>query len=421
MFSQELRNKKLWSLMGAIVLCITLILVPCGFGTADFGDPIRIQPYYDLPYLTWQGDPSTSVTVNYHTAEKPEEIAVLYYEQGAEQSEALRAEGQGVQIPDLADQRFINSVQLTDLKPGQAYSFTLASVGDGTAVYHFQTLSDGDEPLRFAITGDTLASGIFERLLKHVSAQSPRFIVVGGDLAYANGDVNQVGRWNRWLKLWHQYGTTPDGMLIPLVLAIGNHEYSKSTGTLEERAPFYYHFFPQGGETFFSRRFGANFGMIVLDSNHIVPHEDQKDWLEAQLQNFDSLPFTAAVYHVPLYPSHRDFEGSASEAGRTHWLPLFDKHTLSVGFEHHDHDFKRSKRLRGNELDPQGTLYLGDGSGGVVPRSPRKERWYLEKTGNQSHFWIVDVTADQMNCSAMDIHGAIFDETSLEARQSGTK
>jgi hypothetical protein len=35
------------------------------------------------------------------------------------------------------------------------------------------------------------------------------------------------------------------------------------------------------------------------------------------------------------------------------------RHELAVGFEHHDHSYKRTKKLKGGQPNVNGTLYLG--------------------------------------------------------------
>lgn len=393
-------------LFAAIVLCLSTVFLTTG---AYAG-----HAYFNKPYLTYQGDPSTTVTVNYHTEKDTGEAVVTY--DLAEFQGAFRntVQGERYQIPGLADGRHVNTIQLTGLLPGQTYQFRIGAANDPEKVYQFRTIPDNAESLRFAVGGDTLATGIFDRLLGQVAARSPQFVIIGGDLAYADGDVNMYGRWDWWFERWHSHDTTPEGMLIPLVMAIGNHEVNDKQGTLEERAPFYFGFFPQGGKTYFSRTFGARLGLIVLDSAHLIAHDVQAAWLEEQLKGFAALPFRAAVYHAPLYPSHRGFDEADALAGRTHWLPLFDRYGLTVAFEHHDHDFKRSKRLRGDEVNPSGTLYLGDGNAGVMPRKPKEDLWYLEKWGREPHFWIVEANGDKMRFEAVNIRGEVFDETTVE-------
>ena len=370
--------------------------------------------YFNKPYLTWQGDPSTTMTINFQTAEAPD-IVEAVYDVSADASEfQFRAEGVSRQIPGLPDGRYINSVELTGLTPGQVYYFKIPTAGGLSQIYAFRTVPASDEPIRFATGGDTLGTHIFRQLLEQLKEQNPLFLVIGGDLAYADGDFEKIDRWEAWWDIWHDNDTTAEGRLIPLVLGIGNHETNKLIDTKEKRAPFYFGFFPQGGEAVFSHQFGANLGMIILDTGHLRAHHTQNEFLEEQLKAYASLPYRVAVYHVPLYPSHRDYEGSASAAGRTHWLPLFDEYELSVGFENHDHTFKRTKRLRNNEVYPEGTLYVGDGNAGVMPRTVNEDLWYMERVGRESHFWIVDVSPEIMRLFAIDREGNIFDEATVE-------
>lgn len=376
---------------------------------------IKPEAYYGQPYLTWQGDPSTTMTINYHTAERPAMVVVQYDTASAPSEYAFSATGESWQIPELEDGRFINSVEITGLTPGATYYFRLGDYTEFSEEYKFRTISDGNEPLCFAIGGDALATPAFGELISSVAAQDPQFVVIGGDLAYANGDIEQVDQWNNWLGRWHKNARTPDGCLIPMVMALGNHETNKLEGTFEERAPFFFGFFPQGGKTFWSQQFGANLGFLFIDSGHLASHAEQVPWIEEQLKKFQAAPFRVAAYHVPLYPSHRDYDGGGSATGREHWLPLFDAYQLTVGFEHHDHTFKRTKRLRNNEVNPEGTLYVGDGNAGVMPRVPKEGLWYMEKVSRDSHFWVVNVSPTEMHLRAINRSGVFFDETTIAA------
>lgn len=393
------------------VLATALVLFACTSARIASADPT-----FNKPYLTWQDDPSTTMTVNYHSPEALETVTVVYGPESAAEHYPYLASGNSWQIPGLPDARHINSVELTALEPGRKYYFRIKDGNGYSPEYAFRTVPAADEPLRFVTGGDTLPTHVFRELLEHVAASDPMFLVIGGDLAYADGSFEKVDRWNQWFEIWHEFDTTSDGRLIPLVMGIGNHETNRLEGTHEIRAPFYFGFFPQGGKPYFAHRIGANLGLIVLDSGHLVPHAEQVPWLEEQLERFAELPFRAAVYHVPLYPSFRDFEGGASVAGRTHWLPLFDAYRLSVGFENHDHTFKRTIRLRNNEADPAGTIYVGDGNAGVMPRQVREDLWYTEKVSRDSHFWVVDVNAAEMRLRAINRQGEVFDEAVVEAR-----
>ena len=249
-------------------------------------------------------------------------------------------------------------------------------------------------------------------LLRQAARQEPNFAVIGGDIAYANDRLTNYMRWDAWLDGWEQCMVTPNGFTIPMVLAIGNHEIGPGTGSSPTNAVFYLRYFAQRQDrTYYSRKFGKNFVIYILDSGHLMPQGGaQAAWLDAELEADRNFPHRFAVYHVPLYPAGRTFEGVRSSTGRDTWLPLFDKYHLTTGFEHHDHVFKRTKLLRNDRPDPRGTLYLGDGCWGQGARVVDNElRWYEEKAASIQHFWTVDVSRARVEYRAMNREGKIFD------------
>jgi hypothetical protein len=250
------------------------------------------------------------------------------------------------------------------------------------------------------------------RLLREAAKLSPDFGVVGGDIAYANDMLTNYTRWDVWLDYWQTNMITPAGYTIPMVLAIGNHETKSRMPRALTNAQFFFRYFAQDRErSYFSRTFGKNLAIFLLDTGHVAPHdEDQAVWLDAQLTAHRDVPHKFAVYHVPLYPSHRVFDVPGSIFGRKVWLPIFDKHHLTAAFENHDHVFKRTHLLRDNKLDPNGTLYLGDGCWGMGARPvPAERRWYEVKAASLQHFWCVDVKRSSVEYRAVSKEGKVFD------------
>ncbi len=367
-------------------------------------------------YLTWQGDTSTTITVNYQTLEETDSSEV-YFDTKPRNGRAgdyqFYAKGTRRKIPGLEDGRSIHWVELANLKPGKTYYFVAGDSRNGfTAERKFQTIPDGTQKLRFIDGGDMGTGPALQPLLQHAARQEPNFAVVGGDLAYANDALTNYTRWDIWLDAWEQCMVTPKGYTIPMVLAIGNHEVRGGVGRSPTNAVFYFQYFAQiHDRSYYSRKFGKNFVIYLLDSGHITPHTGkQASWLDAEMEDNKGVPHQFAVYHVPLYPSYRAYDGAGSAAGRNAWLPIFDKHHLTAAFEHHDHSFKRTKLLRNNQPNVNGTLYLGDGCWGQTARPIKRERrWYEEKIGSIQHFWCVDVARNRVEYRAFDKEGKIFD------------
>lgn len=367
-------------------------------------------------YLTWQGDTSRTITVNYQTLE-PTQASTVHYDtkprNGRPSDYRYAATGSAHQIPGLADGRKIHWVELRKLTPGKTYYFVAGDPQHGyTAERKFRTMPADSRSLRFVIGGDMGVSSDVAALLQQAAKSSPAFGVVGGDIAYANDQQTNFSRWDAWLDHWETNMVTTAGFTIPMVLAIGNHEVRGGSATSPTNAQFYLRYFAQNGDrTYYSRTFGKNLALFLLDSGHLSRHEgEQAAWLDAELSALRKVPTRFAAYHVPLYPSVRAYDGAGSVAGRKAWLPIFDRHHLTAAFEHHDHAFKRTHLLRENKPDPGGTLYLGDGCWGMGARNvDAKRRWYEAKAASIQHFWCVDVDQWGAEYRAINKAGQIFD------------
>lgn len=375
-------------------------------------------------YLTWQGDTSRTMTVNYQTIGLASPSMVFYdtKSRGGRTAEYRHlAVGYSHAFAGLPDDRRVHWVELEGLAPGETYYFIAGHPEHGfTLERKFRTVPEGSQKLRFVTGGDLGVSGDVALLLQQAAKLSPAFGVVGGDLAYANDALTNYAKWDAWLDHWQTNMITPAGYTVPMVLAIGNHEVGG--GTALTNARFYFQYFAQVHDrSYYARTFGKNLVLLLLDSGHIYPHDgEQAEWLDAQLAAHRDVPHKFAVYHVPLYPSYRAFDGSASVKGRQFWLPIFDKHRLTAAFENHDHTFKRTHSLRENKLDPNGTLYLGDGCWGMPARKvDSQRRWYEAKAASLQHFWQVDVSRTRVEYRAINKEGKIFDVYPLDA--SGAK
>ncbi|MBX3176588.1 MAG: metallophosphoesterase family protein [Candidatus Hydrogenedentes bacterium] len=393
------------------VLLVALFLV---FGLAVAAEPLHI-------YLTYSDAPETSIDVNI-VMPRASDTLELHFDTAphAEPGEyANRVRPQYVQTPmELSDRRTMYVAALKDLAPGTVYHFMTTDEDTGpSAPRSFRTLPGGNAPLRIVNGGDMAVDGNAIPLLTLAGKQDPDFAVIGGDIAYVNGLLGGFATWDLWLKNWSELMVTSDGRMIPLVCAIGNHETNRyNTEDIALRAPWYMSLFGrQAGDLYYSRKFGDNLILFVLDSGHLRPHAGaQTDWLAAEMEKYKDVKYKFAAYHVPLYPAHRPYEGEGSAQGRVHWGPLFDQFGLTVGLEHHDHVLKRTKPLKGGQVVEQGTIYIGDGTFGRGARTVDPEpRWYNQVEAAAQHFWVIDVADDKLSFKAIDPEGAVLDEFTL--------
>jgi hypothetical protein len=304
--------------------------------------------------------------------------------------------------------------ELTELSPGTDYRF---KIGRQSPTYRFRTMpAKATDAIQFISGGDcgvnshTVANNI------QAARQDPMFAVIGGDLGYDNGRSVETSL--AFLRNYSKHMIGRDGRLIPLVACIGNHEVDGGYDKPRSKAPFFYALFdglfPETGYT--TLDFGNYLSLVLLDTGHTSAIAgEQTDWLEKTLKARADHPNVMVVNHVPAYPSFRKMDGADGKKGtgednRKHWVPLFEKYRVPVVLEHHDHTFKRTKRLLDGLADDNGVLYLGDGSWGRLrtPKDPEKLD-YLAKSSRDYHLSLHRIQGEERFHMAFDENGKVMD------------
>lgn len=172
--------------------------------------------------------------------------------------------------------RTVHSVLLDQLQPGTRHYYRVLSSQDAAStVYHFRTMPDEPSPLRFIVGGDMGIDEHARQLQSVAAAQDPQFALLGGDLAYSNGNWDHADRWDRWLDHWDSLMVTSTGDQIPIVSAIGNHEVRGGYAGTEQDAGLYLRYLPQSSKTFYDRQLGPHVALLVLDSGHLASHDGE--------------------------------------------------------------------------------------------------------------------------------------------------
>lgn len=392
-------------------MCLLIVVFSASTAVAQ-QDPTGI-------FLTWKSDPLTSMVVDWHLESASPEVLHVK-EKGAD----TWSQQQSAVYPFPHSERKIHRVALSGLKPGTSYSIKF---GDRNKEYYFNTMPAdiAKESIRIAIGGDSMHDQAFmEKTNTQVSKYDPHFAVIGGDLAYANGDPKNVKRWYQWFDAVKNTLIREDGRIIPLVVGIGNHEVRK--GAFEEgeeiiynnenrakMAPFYYGLFAFPGQPGYGvLDFGKYFSFFLLDSDHSNPIiGPQTDWFKRELAVRDDVTQIITMHHVPAYPSVRDFNGTTQAKVREHWLPLIEKAGVKLVFENHDHAYKRTFPIKNNQIDKDGVIFIGDGSWGTTPRETHDAAttWYLDKVQSIRAFTLVTLQGSSFNIISVDEDGNVID------------
>ncbi len=263
----------------------------------------------------------------------------------------------------------------------------------------------------------------------------PDAVVWTGDLAYANGLEENLPLWDEFFSACQSTLVTDNNRVIPLIVGLGNHEvrggqywgndrgregYQDTDEFRNSIAPFFYNLFPFPGHPGYGVLDVGNYlSLIILDTDHTGPIEGkQSQWLKDCLAQRTAVTHIIPVYHIGAWPSVRDPAGETAVRIRQHWLPLFEASTIRVGFEHHDHAYKRTVPILNGKADPDGITYVGDGAWGVTVRVPRtpKDNWYLRRTESVHHFILATFADTQLDLKMVDSTGRLIDHFIAPAR-----
>jgi hypothetical protein len=367
----------------------------------------------DTFFLTWQRDPTTTMTVQWvGPAVDVSTVPIICEPAGKAQGVARTATTVSRPYPDT--KLHLHRAELTGLTPGTEYQFR---IGKQPLTHRFRTMpAKMTDSFTFVSGGDC---GTSEHAINNninAARQNPMFAMIGGDLGYDNGRIADVSL--DFLTNYSRHMVDSENRLIPMVVCMGNHEVNGSYGKTRKDAPYFFacHDGLYAERSFATLDFGDYLSLVLLDTGHVAPIDgEQTDWLGKALAERQGLAHVIAVNHVPAYPSYRAFESSGNHEGTGHlnrecWAPLFEKHNVDVVLEHHDHTFKRTHPIKGGLVDKNGVTYLGDGSWGKLraPKTP-EERPYLAAVSQAYHMTVHRLEGEQRFHMAMADSGRIVD------------
>jgi hypothetical protein len=342
-------------------------------------------------HLAYGADPRTEMTVSWQV---PVAVRRPYIRIGAhpwDLSRKIEAEVRelftpaGVGASGDHTQYYLHA-RLTRLRPGRTYYYGVGHDGFDPASAHlagtlgtFTTAPAHARPFTFTAFGDQGVSyhGLANDSL--ILAQNPAFHLHAGDIAYADpagqGKSADTGFDSR---TWDQFLAQTESVAkqVPWMVSYGNHDmeaWYSPNGYGGEEARWQ---LPENGPdkanlpgvyTFTH----GNTAVISLDANDIsfeipanlgISGGTQTKWLEAHLKKYraaEDIDFVVVFFHHCAYCTST---AHASEGGvRDEWVPLFEKYTVDLVINGHNHVYERTDVVKGGkvakELPIGGTAY----------------------------------------------------------------
>ncbi|MCU0625640.1 MAG: hypothetical protein MUF21_04010 [Gemmatimonadaceae bacterium] len=413
-------------------LLVALLAVPLArvTGQAPIGAPAADSTRLPAAlFVTWDGDPTTTVSIDWHLHAGTDLPTIAVRGPGLRGWRTVT--GEPVVFPHST--RHVRRARITGLRPGATYRVRVAD-----RTYTYRTMPARlDAPIVFAEGGDTQPDdATFGATNRMVARHDVAFALIGGDLAYSNGDPRLVAREERWFETVSRTLVTDQGRLIPVIAGIGNHEVFGARDTSAAFAEMIARTGVRVGDATYYRALHAHarerqhgvidvgdyLSLVLLNTGHTMPIAgEQTEWLRTTLASRRAVPHLFPVYHVPGFPSVRAYAASNSAAVRAHWVPLFEEAGVRAAFEHHDHAYKRTMPIRAGRPDTSGVTYLGDGAWGAGPRPIGRDhqgeaQWYLHRTASTRHAIIVTLDRNSAHFAARDTTGAVIDSVRVPRR-----
>ncbi|MEV2228949.1 metallophosphoesterase family protein [Streptomyces phaeochromogenes] len=342
-------------------------------------------------HLAWGSDPRTEITVSWQV---PVAVKKPFVRIGAhpwDLSHKIDAEVRtlftpaGVGASGNHTQYYVHA-KLTHLRPGRTYYYGVGHAGFDPAEAHllgtlgtFTTAPAHKEPFTFTAFGDEGVSyhGLANNSL--LLGQNPAFHLHAGDIAYADpAGAGQTADAGFDSRVWDQFLAQTESVAksVPWMPAYGNHDmeaWYSPNGYGGEDARWN---LPDNGPDkknlpgVYSFVYG-NTAVISLDANDIsfeipanlgISGGTQTKWLEAQLKKYRAskdVDFVVVFFHHCAYCTST---AHASEGGvRQEWVPLFEKYTVDLVINGHNHQYERTDVIKAGEVTKKlpigGTAY----------------------------------------------------------------
>ena len=399
----ELRFAVTFFLLGMIAWVVQAL--PHQTPLAEVPEPIHIR-------VIWTDDPATRALISWSTEGEPSQTYLKF--RAANCPEVIVTPESGI-FSGSSPALYYHHARLFDLKPATRYEFEVISGEKTTAKMYFVTASDQDVPFSILQGGDSRTDHENRRqvnqMISHLVAKSFENEEKSDDiiaLAHGGDFVDNGSKLEQW-KLWlsdHELTIGPDGRVLPLIPARGNHDRSELFNQVFG--------FPAEDKNYFALSLSPVVRLVTLNTE-ISTAGDQAEWLNRELKTSRPVHrWLLAQYHRPAYPAVKS-PGTALQS----WVPLFEKHDVDLVCEADGHNIKRTVPIRGNVQDETGVVYIGEGGLGVAQRTPKAKRWYLQPPGmatSASHVFQLTFHVDRLETSCICLDGSIADQFELKPR-----
>jgi acid phosphatase type 7 len=376
--------------------------------------------------------PATSQAVTWRTegeVKNPEAQIALAVGSPAQDEKALTVEAETESVTvGIGKTVYAHSVIFKSLIPNTLYAYRVGGKDGWSEWNHFRTASDKSEPFKFVYFGDpqveieSMCSRVFRAAYQ--KAPDAAFWLFTGDIVNSGEDDSL------WGELYRAFGWIP--RMTPMILVPGNHEYKKNmeiAPRLEANKPI----IMEQKETGLSRLWQPQFtlprngpkgleesayfidyhGVRFVMLNGTEKLEEQAKWLKKILEK-DPQRWTVVAIHQPFYSTGEDRDNPYN---RSLFIKTFDKYSVDLVLQGHDHTYGRTYKLRNGvkqDDNAQGTVYVVSVSGPKQYDPNKRYESLMAKMGTQKQlFQVISIEKNRLQYESYTATGELYDSFEL--------
>lgn len=299
----------------------------------------------------------------------------------------------------------VNEVTAKKLQQGTTYVYRVGDGENWSELLEFSTLQR-KQSFEFAILGDTQSPSDlsdFEKILGDLDKKDLSFMIHVGDVIDESSKFNQ---WDATLGIMSQFNQIRS---TDLVAALGNHEYmgdadghlAKAIFNAPDNGPD-----ADKGGTYSVDYNNMHISVLGYTDNAEILNK-QLEWLKQDVQNSDK-PWKILVTHKPPYYTN---PSGGNALMKEKLPPVVDELGIDIVFSGHDHSYGRTKKLKAEKEDPNGTVYVIVGTTGKKHYDAvTDEKFDYVNTDNIAVSIQAKVDKDQITFTTITSDGEIIDE-----------
>ncbi|MFA6449342.1 MAG: metallophosphoesterase family protein [bacterium] len=319
------------------------------------------------------------------------------------------------------------SVVFKSLKPNTLYEYR---VGDGvnwSEWSEFKTPGESFAPFKFVYFGDPQVDvkSSCSRIFRAAYAKAPdaRFWSIVGDIVNS-GDKDEL-----WAELYYALGWIP--RMTPMAFVPGNHEYVEDKGAklvIKANKPI------EAGVRKLNKLWRPQFtlpengpkgleetayyidyqGVRFVWLNGTEKLDEQSKWLDGILSK-NQQRWTIVSIHQPFYSTGKDRDNPYN---RQLFIPIFDKYSVDLVLQGHDHTYGRTYKLRDGKKvadNKKGTVYVVSVSGPKTYELSERYEGIMAKSGiGRQLFQVISVDKDLLRYESFTATGKLYDSFELK-------